>query len=524
MENRKRAGSPLPRSKSPVFRRADVVKHTPSEGAVRAAKLRSNSVSQAAGDGSDQAARLPNTIPTSTPDGPASQPWDVTSWQSKPIVQDVVYDDAKEVEKALNKLESLPPLVGPHEINKLKALLESAALGKAFILQGGDCAELFDYCSQDIIEAKLKILLQMSLVLVWGTKLPVVRIARIAGQFAKPRSKLTEEVDGKTIPSFRGDNINGYDVDDRTPDPARLVSAYFHSAATLNFIRSTLTSDFASLHHPFDWSLSHVQSDAVKQRYQEVVKSIMEGLSFMRTVGADTSSSLESVDLFTSHEGLHLEYEQTLTRRLRDPADGQAKWFNTSAHFLWIGDRTRQLNGAHVEYFRGIENPIGIKVGPSTDPDELVRLLDIVDADRKPGRVTLISRYGAGKIEGLLPGHIRAVAASGHRVVWISDPCHGNTKSSTSGLKTRDFDDIMAELAAALRIHKANGSQLNGVHLELTGDAVTECVGGSQMLTDEDLVIRYDTVCDPRLSESQSLDASFLIADWFQNGAMMAVQ
>jgi 3-deoxy-7-phosphoheptulonate synthase len=460
-------------------------------------------------------------------DSSSTAKWQPTSWQSRPIKQDVVYDDAEAVERALEKLESLPPLVHPAEIEALKDKLRNAAEGNAFVLQGGDCAELFDYCNQDRVEAKLKVLLQMSLVLIWGTKLPIVRIGRIAGQYAKPRSSLTEHVDGfGVIPSFRGDNINGYDPSDRKPDPSRLVSAYFHSAATLNFIRSSLSNGFADLHYPFDWDLSHVQETTVRQRYQKVVSSVLEGLEFMSTVGGDRDTSWKSVDFFTSHEALLLEYEQSLTRHLKDPRSratqntegDNRKWYNTSSHFIWIGDRTRQPDGAHVEFFRGVQNPIGIKVGPSTSADDLRQLLDIVDPEFETGRVTLITRYGATKIKELLPAHIEAVRLSGHKVVWISDPCHGNTKvSPVTKLKTRYFDDIMTELRLALRLHKENGSKLNGIHLELTGDPVTECIGGSQALEDEDLVLRYDTVCDPRLSLSQSLDVAFLVADYYRN-------
>lgn len=487
---------------------SDPQKPEASDGAKSAAKLRS----------------LSGTLeerPKLTDDNDGTN-WSPTSWQSKPIKQDVVYDDYNEVEQALEQLENLPPLVHSKEIEDLNERLRQAAEGKAFILQGGDCAELFNYCNQDKIEAKLKILLQMSLVLIWGTQLPVVRIGRIAGQYAKPRSKLTEEVEGYgEIPSFRGDNINGYDPSDRKPDPERLVKSYFHSAATLNFIRSSLNSGFADLHHPFDWDLSHVQKDHIRERYQNVVDSISEGLKFLSTVGGDKSSNLQSVDFFTSHEALLLEYEQSLTRKLKSSKEtGSHKWFNTSAHFIWIGDRTRQPDGAHVEFFRGVQNPIGIKVGPSTVTSELVKVLDIVDPDYVPGRVTLITRYGADKIENLLPEHIKAVKETGHKVVWISDPCHGNTKTSPeTKLKTRYFDDIITEIRLALEVHKSNDSLLNGVHLELTGDPVTECVGGSQALQDKDLVLHYDTVCDPRLSLSQSLDIAFLIADYYKGGS-----
>ncbi|KAI5808792.1 DAHP synthetase [Peziza echinospora] len=449
--------------------------------------------------------------------------WTPESWQTKPMKQSVLYDDQKAVEEALKKLESLPPLVTPHEIVKLRAELKEVALGKKFLLQGGDCAELFDYCSQDPIDAKIKVLLQMSLVLIWGARIPVVRIARMAGQFAKPRSSLTEVVNGKEIPSFRGDNINGYLPHERTPDPARLVSCYFHSAATLNYLRAQLASGFADLHYPFEWTLTHVQSQHVRAEYQGIVDSISDTLSFMRTIGADNAPSLGSADFYTSHEGLMLEYEQSLTRLLKDPSDGnKLKWFNTSAHFIWIGDRTRQLDGAHVEYFRGIQNPIGIKVGPSMEGDELVQLLDIVNPDKEIGKVTLITRYGAGKVEEKLTSHIKAVQKSGHIVVWQCDPMHGNTRTAPPPhcLKTRSFSAIMSELSSCLAIHKKYNSKLGGVHLELTGDAVTECVGGSEGLKDEDLSTNYTTYCDPRLNQNQALDAAFLIAGYYREGGI----
>lgn len=536
-------------------------KLTPSDGAKRAAKLRTLSNEMIAagagrpqnlqsmlGSDSSSATVSRNTSPTSSflslPQAQQAQAqtqaqvqvqpqaqtqthraeWTPTTWQDFPIKQDVVYDDEAKVEAALNKLESLPPLVHPNEIEQLKSKLKLAAEGKAFLLQGGDCAELFDYCNQERIDAQLKVLLQMSLVLIWGSKLPVVRVGRMAGQYAKPRSKLTEIVDGKEIPSFRGDNINGFDVKDRTPDPSRLVSSYFHTAATINHVRSQLSNGFADLRRPLDWDLSHVQKDHVRERYQGVVDSITEGLNFMKTIGADNSIDITSVDFYTSHEALLLEYEQTLTRKMRDPTTGTNKWYNTSAHFVWIGDRTRQLDGAHVEFFRGLSNPIGIKVGPSMKADELVALLDIVDPNYETGRVTLITRYGATSIANLLPSHIQAVKKSGHKVVWVSDPCHGNTKvSPVTKFKTRYFDDIVTEIRLALQIHRENGSIMNGMHLELTGDAVTECIGGSQALEDKDLIIRYDTVCDPRLSVSQSLDIAFLVSDWFQGNKQTEV-
>ncbi|GJJ73802.1 3-deoxy-7-phosphoheptulonate synthase [Entomortierella parvispora] len=464
---------------------------------------------------------------TSTPVLPAdisvAKGWAPDSWRTKPILQDVDYPDQAHLDRVLEKLARLPPMVVPGEIHRLRQQLADVALGKAFLLQGGDCAELFDYCAQSPIEAKLKVLLQMSLVLIWGSRMPVVRIARIAGQYAKPRSKPTEMHEGQEILSYRGDNVNGYDPADRNPDPERLLGAYFHSAATLNYVRSILSEGFADLHHPSNWNLHHVKSSTLRQEYQTIVDRLTDALDFMKTIGADPNASsssgiinaLSTVDIFASHEGLLLDYEQSLTRLLVDPTDPtRQKYYNVGTHFLWIGDRTRQLNGAHIEYFRGIENPIGIKCGPSMKPDELVALLDVVDADKQPGKVTLITRYGADQVDKCLPGHIKAVQQSGHIVVWACDPMHGNTKQSVSGVKTRHLMDITRELSQAIRIHTQYGSHLGGVHLELTGDRVTECVGGSMELLDAELLERYETHCDPRLNYEQALDMAFLIAKY----------
>ncbi|KAK4696335.1 3-deoxy-7-phosphoheptulonate synthase, partial [Lecanoromycetidae sp. Uapishka_2] len=477
---------------------------------------------------------------TQRPNG-ASSEWSPSSWTTKPIKQDVVYEDRQAVSKALVKLERLPPIVTPTEIIRLRKNLQEVALGKAFLLQGGDCAELFDYCEDNAIDSKIKLLLQMSLVLIYGAYKPVVRIARMAGQYAKPRSNPTEMYEGNTIPSFRGDILNGYEVEHRTPDPARLVSAYFHSATTLNYIRASLSSGIADLHSPLDWELGHVKDEKIKAQYTRIVDNITDSLRFMHTVGADKGKGLETVDLYTSHEGLLLEYEQSLTRRLRHPplhatlqsassqppimtnghsssiAEDGKGWYNTSAHFLWIGDRTRQLDGAHVEYFRGLENPIGIKVGPTMTSSELVFLLDTVNPSKSIGKVTLITRYGEHKVASLLPSHITAVRDSGHVVVWQCDPMHGNTKSTPSGVKTRQFSSILSEVSSALRIHKEHDSFLGGVHLELTGEAVTECVGGSEGLTEGDLGVNYTTFCDPRLNEKQALELAFLVAGHYRD-------
>ncbi|KAJ9503715.1 hypothetical protein H2202_000854 [Exophiala xenobiotica] len=495
----------------------------------------------------------------------ASAMWTPSSWKGRPIVQSVAYKDTTSFEKAVTKLNTLPPLVTPREIVKLKNELREVAIGNAFLLQGGDCAELFDYCNQDMIEAKVKLLLQMSLVLIYGAKKKVVRVARMAGQYAKPRSSPMETIDGVTMASFRGDILNSYEADPaaREPDPKRLVDAYFHSAATQNYLRAALSSGLADLHAPLDWSLGHVRDPTVRDHYQAIVERITDTLEMMRTIGLDTSGGLETVDLFTSHEGLLLEYEQSLTRLFKHPSNAPPPslpskptlssskhrktslptqlppplpptqgYYDTSAHFIWIGDRTRQLTHSHVEFFRGIANPIGVKVGPSMPPADLVPLLDILNPSHEVGKIVLITRYGHDKIAAHLPGHIRAVQASPHRdtVVWQCDPMHGNgrnatvtapstngeTTNETTTFKTRRFSDILSELKQALTIHRSMSSYLGGVHLELTGEAVTECVGGAEGLTEEDLSLNYTTFCDPRLNEKQALELAFLVASFYR--------
>ncbi|KAJ7733008.1 DAHP synthetase [Mycena metata] len=477
----------------------------------------------------------------------AEQAWSPSSWKSKSIAQDVAYPDPKHLSRVLSKLETLPPLVTPSEIERLRYQLGLVQRNEAFLLHAGDCAESFDACTHENIAAKIGLILSFSLILIWGARLPVVRIGRIAGQYAKPRSSKTEKIGDREVLSFRGDNVNGLDPNDRTPDPERLLSAYFHSTAALNHVRSLLTSGFASLHHPRDWSLNHVRSPSLRKEFEHIVEGLSDALDFSRTIGVESKPSFEQggdrstvgeVDFYTSHEGLMLEYEQALTREFPLPSSLQPKataspapnnephkpkaFYNTSAHFLWIGDRTRQLTGAHVEYFRGIRNPIGIKVGPSMATDELVRLLDIVNPLKEAGRVTLITRYGAGKIDDHLASHIAAVQKSTHPVIWICDPMHGNTHTSSSGLKTRNFGTIISELTSCLKIHAACNSRLGGVSLEFTGElneegfSVTECVGGSMELSEEELGLRYQSFCDPRLNFEQSLDLAFLISNYFK--------
>ncbi|KAI6083934.1 3-deoxy-7-phosphoheptulonate synthase [Hypoxylon rubiginosum] len=478
--------------------------------------------------------------------GPATaKDWTPASWRSKPIKQQAVYPDPSAVDRATTELSRLPPIVHPHEIARLKASLRDVARGEAFLLQGGDCAELFDYCRADAVESKIKLLLQMSLVLVWGADKRVVRIGRMAGQYAKPRSspneKVTDPKNGETIevPSFRGDILNGYHLEDRTLDPQRLVKAYHHSAATLNYVRAALAAGIADLHRPLNWSLGHVKDPQLKAKYTEAVHFLQDMLRFMHTIGADRSPKLDTVDLYTSHEGLLLEYEESLTRLMEKPvlpeeaagkaaAGGNGSWpllptgekeyYDTSAHFLWIGDRTRQVDGAHVEFFRGIANPIGIKVGPTTPTSDLLELLRTLNPSLEEGKITLITRYGASRVRELLPAHIRAVEGSEYkgRCIWQCDPMHGNTHSTSSGVKTRRFGDIFTELSETLRVHREEGSYLGGVHLELTGDAVTECLGGSEGLDEDDLSTNYTSFCDPRLNEKQALELAFLVADSYR--------
>ncbi|KAF9078342.1 DAHP synthetase [Rhodocollybia butyracea] len=473
----------------------------------------------------------------------SSGSWSPSSWKSKSIAQDVEYPDQEKLAKVLSKLHTLPDLVTPSEIERLRFQLSLVQRNEAFLLHAGDCAESFDACTNENVSAKIGLILSVSLILIWGARLPIVRIGRIAGQYAKPRSSKMEKVGDREVLSFRGDNVNGLDIDDRTPDPERLLRAYFHSATTLNHVRGLLTSGFASLHQPRDWSLSHVRSPSLKNEFEEIVESLTDALDFSRTIGQESGPSFElggarstvgEVDFYTSHEGLMLPYEQALTRLCPVPKSNtdalgasnlneQKAYYNTSAHFIWIGDRTRQIDGGHVEYFRGIRNPIGIKVGPSMKSEELVRLLDIVNPDKAYGRITLITRYGAGKVEDFLPEHIKAVKTSQHPVIWVCDPMHGNTLTSSTGLKTRHFHTIISELTSCIRVHSECDSRLGGVSLEFTGElndegfSVTECLGGSMELSEEELGLRYQSFCDPRLNFEQSLDIAFLISNHYKN-------
>jgi 3-deoxy-7-phosphoheptulonate synthase len=438
--------------------------------------------------------------------------WSPDSWQGLEALQQATYEDAGELARVLGELSELPPLVTSWEIETLRQQLAEAALGERFVLQGGDCAERFDECSAEIITNKLKILMQMSLVLTHGLRKKVVRIGRIAGQYAKPRSAPTEERDGVTLPAYRGDIINSLEFtpEARRPDPTRMLRAYERSAMTLNFIRSLIQGGFADLHHPEYWQLDFVRksSSDTAAACLAIGEQVQEALRFMEMFVDGRLPDLHRVDFFTSHEALHLHYEQAHTRRV----PRREGFYNLGVHFPWIGMRTATAGSAHLEYIRGIQNPIGIKVGPSVTVDWLLELLDIVDPHNIPGRVTLIHRFGVDKISSGLPPLLAAVRKSGRTVLWISDPMHGNTRTTANGVKTRRFDDILRELVLAIDIHAAEGSHLGGVHFELTGDSVTECIGGASGLTEDDLGSAYRSHVDPRLNYEQALEMALLIA------------
>lgn len=444
--------------------------------------------------------------------------WYPGSWRLKKIAQQPVYDDLAALDEALDTIKEYPPLVHTSEVDLLRTELARVARGEKFLLQGGDCAERFLDCRQKPIEDKIKILLQMSLVMTYVGHMPVVRVARMAGQYAKPRSSNTEVVEGKEILSFRGDNVNTFNPNgNRVPDPQRLVSAYFHSSATLNYTRAVLAGGFGNLRNPTLWDFEFVKDKRLLEEYKTICANILDSLHFFDTLESTSGmpeSTLRGVNMYTSHEGLLLPYEEALTRPTTNygiTAPSRYKYYNSGAHFLWIGDRTRQLDGAHVEYFSGIANPIGIKVGPSTEPDQLVQLLNKIDPYKEVGRITLITRCGADNVEAVLPKVIEAVKNSGHTVVWSCDPMHGNTKTINK-YKTRMYDDIHTEVMKSFAIHDRMGTILGGIHLEMTGENVTECLGGSSEIQHDHLPNAYHTYCDPRLNYTQSLDLAFALA------------
>jgi len=439
--------------------------------------------------------------------------WSPESWRTKPIRQVPAYPDAAQLAAVEEKLRSYPPLVFAGEARRLKEQLGKVSEGKAFLLQGGDCAESFAEFHPDNIRDTFRVLLQMAVVLTFGAAQPVVKVGRLAGQFAKPRSEDTETRDGVTLPSYRGDVVNGIEFtpEARIPDPNRLVQAYNQSAATLNLIRAFAQGGYADLHRVHRWTLGFVNRSQTGERFQALADRISECLDFMEACGltSETTPQIRETDVFTSHEALLLGFEQSMTRI--DSLTGE--WYDTSAHMLWIGDRTRQLDGAHVEYMRGIKNPIGMKVGPTMEHDDLIRLIDRLNPGNEPGRLTLIARMGSDKIGAHLPGLVRLVEREGRNVVWSSDPMHGNTHKTPNGYKTRHFDRVRSEVEAFFDIHRAEGTHAGGVHFELTGQDVTECTGGAQAIMDEDLGARYHTHCDPRLNGEQAIELAFLTAE-----------
>ncbi len=439
--------------------------------------------------------------------------WHPASWQSRPTAQQPTYGDPVALDSAVAALSRLPPIVVSWEVEALKEQIAAAQRGERFVLQGGDCAETLDDCQSDNIAKKLKILLQMSLVLLHGLKKPIVRIGRMAGQYAKPRSADTETREGVTLPCYRGDIVNrpGFSAAEREPDPQLLLRGYERAALTLNFVRALIDGGFADLHHPEYWDLDFVSHSPLKEAYEKIVHSISDALDFFEGVTHSPIHEASRVDFYASHEGLHLHYEQAQTRFI----ERQRRWYNLSTHMPWIGMRTAALDGAHVELFRGISNPMGIKVGPSMSAEWVQGLIATLNPNNEPGRLVLIHRMGVKEIEKRLPPLIQAVRATGSPVLWICDPMHGNTESSSSGVKTRRFENIVTEMEASFRIHRELGSWLGGVHFELTGEDVTECTGGARGLTDADLARAYKSQVDPRLNYEQAMELAMRLSELF---------
>ncbi|MGB0204054.1 MAG: class II 3-deoxy-7-phosphoheptulonate synthase [Neptuniibacter sp.] len=439
--------------------------------------------------------------------------WTPSSWRKHPIVQQPEYKDPAALQKAEQQLAALPPLVFAGEIDQLKADLAKVAKGKAFLLQGGDCAESFLEFNANKIRDTFKVLMQMAIIMTFSASSPVVKVGRIAGQYAKPRSSDTETLNGIELPSYRGDIVNdiAFTAEAREASPERLVTAYHQAASTLNLVRAFAQGGFADLHQVHSWNQDFVSNSPLSDKYQNLADQIDQSLRFMEACGVNSKNTpqLHETSLYTSHEALLLGYEEALTRK--DSISGD--WYDCSAHMLWIGDRTRQPDHAHVEFLRGVKNPVGIKVGPSTQVSDLEKLLEILNPENQAGRITLIARMGADKITEHLPKLVQAVKHSGHEVIWSSDPMHGNTIKASTGYKTRSVDAILKEMKGFFEVHKAEGTHAGGVHFEMTGQNVTECIGGAYMISEHDLADRYHTHCDPRLNGEQALELAFLIAD-----------
>ena len=439
--------------------------------------------------------------------------WTLNSWRNYPVKHIPEYENKKELNMVLDKIRNFPPLVFAGETRTLKNQLADVVDGKAFLLQGGDCAESFAEFHPDNIRDTFKLILQMSLVLTYSASVPVIKLGRIAGQFSKPRSSPVENIDGVELPSYLGDNINGMEFNEksRVPDAKRLFRAYSQSASTLNLLRAFAQGGFADLRQVHLWNLGFVKKTEQEKKYKQIEDKISDALDFMEACGINPESNrrLRVVNFYTSHEALHLPYEAAMTRT--DSTTGE--YHDTSAHFVWIGDRTRQPDGAHVEFCRGIKNPIGIKCGPSLKADELIRLINILNPTNEAGRITLISRFGADLVENGLSKLIRPIKKEGLNVIWSCDPMHGNTIKATSGFKTRPFNNVVKEVKNVFGVHQAEGTYAGGLHIEMTGQEVTECTGGAQKISDQDLSSRYHTHCDPRLNASQALELAFLISD-----------
>jgi 3-deoxy-7-phosphoheptulonate synthase len=440
----------------------------------------------------------------------ANSEWTPTSWQDKQVEQMPVYPDAQALQAALTQLATLPPLVTSWEIENLKVQIASATRGERFLLQGGDCSESFVDCESAAIVSKLKILLQMSLVLVQGGKHQVIRVGRFAGQYAKPRSSDTETRNGVTLPCYRGDMVNrpGFTPEDRIPDPQLLLRAYERSGLTLNFVRALIEGGFADLRHPEYWNTGFVSKSPHAAEYTRMVETIGESLRFMEAISGSVMADIGRVDFFTSHEGLHLPYEQAQTRQ----PPHRRGWYDLSTHFPWIGERTRQLDGAHIEYFRGIVNPVGVKIGPTVSPDEALAVAERLNPYNEPGKLVFIHRLGAKNVEARLPPLVEAIRRNRKHVLWCCDPMHGNSETTSTGIKTRRFDKILSELETSFRILNECGTHLGGVHFELTGENVTECLGGASGITEADLTRDYRTQLDPRLNYEQAMELALVLA------------
>jgi len=447
---------------------------------------------------------------------PQTPPWTKSSWQDFTVLQQPKWPNQKEYRKAVDEISSMPPLVFAGEVRALKAMLANAVEGKAFLLQGGDCAEDFSMCKAPAIRETLKVILQMAVILTYAGGKPVIKVGRIAGQYAKPRSSDTEKIGDLEIPSYRGDMVNSPEptLEDRVPNPRRMVEGYYKAAATMNLLRAFTRGGYAALHRVHAWNQEFVKNSPMGRSYERLAKHISQALNFMEVIGIDTNTpQLNQATFFTSHEALLLGYEEALTRQ--DSTTGD--WYDCSGHMLWIGDRTRQLDGAHVEFFRGVHNPVGMKIGPKHDIDEIKKIIERLNPVNEPGKLTLITRFGTKQIEKYLPHLIREIKKEGFKVVWSCDPMHGNTYTAASGHKTRNFNDIQQEIHCFFEIHWAEGSVPGGVHFELTGENVTECTGGGRNILDEQLQLNYQTNCDPRLNAEQSLELAFHIAEMIRS-------